>query len=643
MRHSTNWNHHDESVTTEVLMQELSQAREDSRSTLIQVSAIIGVGLALLIVITKVAIDYHHTLPWIVYLTSPLAPVLLISYVVLLESNAVIRTYYMRALEVRLIDRIHQEDSDLSLPSWSHFDSHLNGGLNAIGPMAINWLFIYFGIFAILISWMGFMIWTQLIGWRLQVIGIVFDVSILLPPTFLAILNLRKGRAQWQRLETLVSKSLTEAKTSTSRDKSELRERSLRSFLIIPRIEDLILKSPFLPLSYILIGFLTRAHPLNATTLYPMIGVWLAFELLIYQSRYLVNDVRGRFEDSSPTAPKRRFPASIVGSPYEPLALRYCFSDLILRVTFGVALILAFAPSRHFAWIVCLLFIFGLAAVSWLYEYFRVFTDALYRRMIGSNERLDAIAESRRFASASYLVTAMVGSGYALRCLFGVWLVGSGSWKVYVLAGSFAWAYGCMFVYMTWIIESTNTEPFAFTKKVHLFRFSYKYRKIYAARSGLEIDSDIIDRNVKILSVWQSPLTALVLLAVVGQLLMSTLFTVTAFRHPELAPWMYLILVETAFTVGVLSLPMRSSKGRPPPSLVTAFIGLVASSIIIFSSSTSWQQRTSGEILLELIPVTALIFRNLSYADIENAIARLFMDIRRLVSTIPGWFLGGAR
>ena len=53
-------------ITTQVLMQELAQMREDDRSALIQISAIMGVALSLLVVLTELAVHFRHSLPWYV-------------------------------------------------------------------------------------------------------------------------------------------------------------------------------------------------------------------------------------------------------------------------------------------------------------------------------------------------------------------------------------------------------------------------------------------------------------------------------------------------------------------------------------------------------------------------------------------------
>ena len=110
-------NSHEKELDISVLTGELAQAREDSRSAQIQISAIMSVALALLIGFTKITIDNKTSLPWFVYLLVPLVPVILISYVVLLGSNASIRTYYARSLELKLIDELPEiQSSKMKIP-----------------------------------------------------------------------------------------------------------------------------------------------------------------------------------------------------------------------------------------------------------------------------------------------------------------------------------------------------------------------------------------------------------------------------------------------------------------------------------------------------------------------------------------------
>ena len=106
----------------------------------------------------------------------------------------------------------------------------------------------------------------------------------------------------------------------------------------------------------------------------------MIFEVVIYQARYLINDVRGRVDDASPSTYKRRFPKSLIGSATEALALRYAFYSLLVRVVVGTALLFSFAPNRSRSWIVCILILVGVVSISLLYEQLRKITDLEFKK-----------------------------------------------------------------------------------------------------------------------------------------------------------------------------------------------------------------------------------------------------------------------
>ena len=396
--------------TTDVLMQELGQIREDDRSALVQISTIMGVALALIVVITELAIYFRHTLPWIVYLTVPVLPSVLVTYVLLLGTNASVRTYYARSLELQLIKRIEQDRTkDLAFPSWSHFESRLNG-TNAIAPMAVNWLLVYFGCLFIVVGWMAFVIFTQFLGWHLKVVASIFDVCLLVPPMTLAALNTTRARSTWRALEKDVSSSRRET-SSDFRPSARSTERTLSSFLLLPRYEDLAVKAWFIPFTFLVFGFIAHKPMFSSLVILPAVGVWLVFEVVIYQSRYLINDVRGRVEDNSPSTRKRRFPGSYVYCPTvagsdirEAIAVHFSYLSFMFRLFIGSTLFFTFAPPRYFAWLVCMIFLLSFGLSTLVYEWIRRATDRLFNQILDVREEYSLATDSRLLAFDSFSV-----------------------------------------------------------------------------------------------------------------------------------------------------------------------------------------------------------------------------------------------
>jgi len=260
----------------------------------------------------------------------------------------------------------------------------------------------------------------------------------------------------------------------------------------------------------------------------------------LYQARYLVNDVRGRVEDNSQSTPKRRFPSKYVhtnGVPgskeREEFALRLSYLSLICRLAIGITLFFTFAPPRYFTWLVCLIFLVSFTLATVAYELVRRATDQLFLKIMSGGDDYLLATDSRLLTFSSLSVVAVVGIGYAIRCLLGLWLLAGFSLRVQLFLGLFAWSYGSMFVYMTWIIESTKTSLTAFTSKAHLLSLGYPFRERFARIESRNSGASGVNAKDKVLSVSQSPWTVLVLLGAISQILMAFLLMTRIMETPQ--------------------------------------------------------------------------------------------------------------
>jgi len=631
-------------MTTNVLMQELAQIREDDRSALVQISAIMGVALALLVVVTELAIYFKHSLPWPVYLSAPVVPSVLITYVLLLGSNASVRTYYARTLEFHLAKRIHQPDSHgLYFPSWSHFEARLNGA-NAIAPMALNWLLVYLGCLFIVLSWMVFVIFTQLVGWHLKVVAVVIDSTLLFPPILLAILNTTSGRQRWHELKDVIRGSFEKKSDDFPLPGSSPKERSLIGFILLPRYEDLV-KGILMPITFGVFGFMMHLHLSWSQTIRPAIGVWLVFELVIYQARYLVNDVRGRIEDNSTSTLKRRFPSKYLYNPdvpgsetLEKFAVRLCFWSLIVRLVIGTTLFMTFAPPRYYVWLICLMFLTGFTLITPIYELARHLTDGVFDEITEKGDDPQKTANSKKLTLASYSVVGLVGIGYAIRALLALWLLGGFPWNVQLLLGVFALSFGSMFVYMTWILESTKTSVADFTSKAHLLLLGYPYRVRFSCNPDDRREVNDACQSDAILSIRQSPFSALTLLGVVSQMTMLLLVRTLLFGSTDNGRWVVLLVTGIVMMVAVMIMPTKFTRSKPLPAFLFAIIALAVSEFLLADYGISLPQRVAALIALGISPVTALFFRGSCDDDIEDSLYNYFQKIRPHFAKVPKWF-----
>ncbi|MDX2762746.1 UbiA prenyltransferase family protein [Streptomyces europaeiscabiei] len=210
--------------------------------------------------------------------------------------------------------------------------------------------------------------------------------------------------------------------------------RSLTSYLLLPRPEDWI-KWLFVPGAYLLASLVERKS-LNGGMLALTV---LITEYLVYSARYQWNDIRGMKDDAlhPQSAARLRLPSSrdkgqrrfIVGSSLVVAVLRLV-TAIVLGVVVGEASqVLILVGS-----------VFGVALV---YEFLRT------AESFHLSERVrDLVA---------VLLWLIVGSGYALRFLVGVYVAGVSLSSELAASGAvFMFTFGVMFVLLTWTLEASS-------------------------------------------------------------------------------------------------------------------------------------------------------------------------------------------
>ncbi|HKH65105.1 MAG TPA: hypothetical protein VKA35_06545 [Solirubrobacterales bacterium] len=212
-------------------------------------------------------------------------------------------------------------------------------------------------------------------------------------------------------------------------------ERSLRSYLLLPRPGDLV-KAWIFPAGFLL-GVLAAGGASGEEVLRAAVA-WGALELLIYQARYQWNDIRGFAADQRhpDRAARGRLPGPISRGREHIRA-----SALGALGRLGLAALLAVAPLDLAGALLALaLAVFGVAA---LYE-------ALRARCTGSSEEVPPPLTGGILA-----IWGVVGAGYAIRGLAGLGAaVSFGSAWLPLAAGLTLWAYGIAFVTGRWALEA---------------------------------------------------------------------------------------------------------------------------------------------------------------------------------------------
>ena len=213
-------------------------------------------------------------------------------------------------------------------------------------------------------------------------------------------------------------------------------ERSLRSYLLLPRPGDLV-KAWIFPAGFLL-GVLAAGGASGEEVLRAAVA-WGALELLIYQARYQWNDIRGFAADQRhpERAARGRLPGPISRGREHIRA-----SALVAIGRLGLVALLAAALPLDLAGalLALALAVFGVAA---LYE-------ALRARCTGGSEEVPPPLTKGILA-----IWGVVGAGYAIRGLAGLGAAVSFDSVWLPLAAALTlWAFGIAFVTGRWALEA---------------------------------------------------------------------------------------------------------------------------------------------------------------------------------------------
>jgi len=204
-------------------------------------------------------------------------------------------------------------------------------------------------------------------------------------------------------------------------------ERSLTSYLLLPRPDEAKAKMPMAALVY---GLVQWADGAGGTAAAAAVVAWLAFELVLYQARYILNDLADAEVDRLHTAAaaRGRLPAG-------EHARLWAQRAIVARVLLWAAVVVALPPLARNA---------GLLAAAGL-----VVATAAYEA---------ARAPMRRPtppSSTGAAIFALVGAGYAVRIGLGAALAG-GRATVVVSAAAFGWLFGTLGVVLAWTLEAAG-------------------------------------------------------------------------------------------------------------------------------------------------------------------------------------------
>ena len=428
----------------QVLLTDYAETRDDER-TFTNVQGV-TVGLLFTILAAMVAVvtglgtngdaagkGIASTFPWLAAAV-PVVPLAILTYLQLQGTAAVVRSYYLRSLELEIRQLTERPDRPTLAATYTRtlLDiASLRRGRARYRLLTMAVVLVVIVVFGGLVVYIGFQVpWGQ----RITMIAVYAPAVLLLFREFWSVTI--GGRRFWEELmagRPHVEVPLTTPPVARS-------GRSLLSYLVLPRIEELI------KLSFLGTGFLYGALAVGHVdrTLWTAFGLGLlVFEYLVYEARYQWNDLRGAAEDRQHAyaAQRRRLPL-LRGSLRSSALVSAAVLAVRLVAAAGVCTWLVVTAPTYRATAIVLLAA-GVAALL-----------------------VAVVYEWARAARRPRVLWWSVGTGYGLRLALGTLLavsvaeatgdLGLVLWiGLPALAFVTGWAIGTTSILMTWALEST--------------------------------------------------------------------------------------------------------------------------------------------------------------------------------------------
>jgi len=446
----------DANVTDRVvdaLLRDYEQAREDERHFQALQSSAIAVALTALSLLGAVAfvIGGNTRVPDVILAGAPLMVLTILAFIQAGGAIAVIRNYYMRALERDLraaASLPHSLSGYPNLPPMSLIELQTTAtSLNPDSSRSKHSFQPFMTAFVFSAVWIvfgGLVVYLALnvtLAWQMMML-LVYGGS----ATFIfinVIMTNRRDHEFFARhvsfLRDRIEQDLLPQTLKSRRPTGpRVNSRSFLSYTLLPRPDDLI-KGPFL-FAGVMLAVLSSPTIRGdwASILGDVTLLWVGAELLLYQARYQWNDIRGRVEDRvSPQSEGRgRLPeiAGVVPKTLLALVARVYLAAVIVAID-GADRNLGLDLPR--ALTVGFVLIFGLAV---LYE--------LVKTRLRRSGRCSQLTLA--------VILTLVGLGYPVRFVIGWLAVTSQASPALWWALVGLWGLGVAFVSMTWMLEAAS-------------------------------------------------------------------------------------------------------------------------------------------------------------------------------------------
>ena len=381
----------------EEIIFELEQCREDERNSRSQIIQIIVTAATVLGVIfgatflTKDKTEINHSL----FILSIIIFCASFSYITYLGTENVLRFHYMRDLEDRLSFLVNKKCDIDQFQHWMGFSSPLLTKnikhLNVPYSKRIYYTYALPTIFSIIfcvgvIICILFQIKNNFNF--LDKIAFLFFIVMFCFCIYMFIYGSSKAKDMYIKSKIYSYQEQKKRFNNIQQKQNKFNFRKVILYYVYPKTKD-IQKSIILVIGFFIGNFLSE-QPIEKRQFFYLISSLFVIEFLIYQARYLLNDIRGIAEDVA-AGKKDRLP---VDNLDVFKAIKISLIVIVLRIlcAFGISIYLM--PKIGYSLLICS---FGIILLTILYEYAR-------ERQI------------------NYLIFILVSFGYPLRLLAGIWV-----------------------------------------------------------------------------------------------------------------------------------------------------------------------------------------------------------------------------
>ncbi|MFC3965790.1 hypothetical protein [Nocardia jiangsuensis] len=497
----------------EVLLADYAAARDDEREFPNQQVAMFSGVLATLTLFGVFAVSIggqNISLPDPVAAATPLIPLSFFCLLQILGSEATIRSFYLRALEREI-----RRTASVTIPLAEYpplrpmmyrelIDEARSLSRGAKRLRVITYI-VFFSVTFVFIGLVAYMARDFNGALKAAMLAVYGPAIVLL--YLEAVQATVKGRQYFESVVNSADLRLHESlrPPPSPPSGSLLRQPGLIAYLILPRPNDLP-KGLFFPVGVMVLVTLRPEIAGQSFFWQRVLILWFILEFLIYQGRYQINDVRGIKEDAvSPGAVQRR---RIPTASLDPsTAVKVVLFTVLVRFALSVILCgLSFISFFHHV----LPMIIGVWLIAALYEFFR----GQERKRFEASTSISIPPKSTMLA---VVVTVLVGLGYPVRMLLGVFLPptnGEGqdvpwewkwpwnseyvwtdgginpialepqvSWQLIATLFAYSYLLGIIFVSMTWCLEggsyvTRSAGPLSFSTVIAGATYYYD-RKIF--------------------------------------------------------------------------------------------------------------------------------------------------------------------